>query len=284
MSIMNIRTVGIALQEADYFLTGGGAEKEIHSEPPVANTSTGAKKCQRERTDPPPDTKDWFQKFLEEDSRRFESRYGSPSTPPPKMGLQPSLHRALGGAVSGEHPHPPPTPTRKRKGKAASPQDLYAFKKRLDDKEATKIASAPSVVTPPPPANSTPTSTQPTPASTPAPTPTRTTNPLRAPKAKSPPYPNNPVPPPEVRHRNTRDSPEEGPRESPKMEGGKKQRPRRNSGDTMAKKKDDASRGGKKDELGGCVPGETNRNRQGEARRKMAQGMPVQVGRRTEIG
>ncbi|KAF8474119.1 hypothetical protein BDZ91DRAFT_789725 [Kalaharituber pfeilii] len=179
MSIMNIRTVEIALQEADYFLTGGGAEKLASPYTPL------------ERTDPPPDTKDWFQKFLEEDSRRFESRYGSPSTPPPKMGFSPIITtqttladltpEALGFS-----------PVYTRKGKAASPQDLYAFKKRLDDKEATKIASAPSVGTPPPPANITPTSTQPTPASTPAPTTTPTTNPPPAPKAKFPPYPNNP--------------------------------------------------------------------------------------------
>ncbi|KAF8459771.1 hypothetical protein BDZ91DRAFT_741556, partial [Kalaharituber pfeilii] len=49
-------------------------------------------------------------------------------------------------------PAPVPTPevatkTRKRKGKTASAQDPCAFKRRLDDAEARKIATAPPVRT-----------------------------------------------------------------------------------------------------------------------------------------
>ncbi|KAF8462625.1 hypothetical protein BDZ91DRAFT_797140 [Kalaharituber pfeilii] len=70
--------------------------------------------------------------------------------------------------------------TRKRKGKTASVQDPYAWKRRLDNKEAKKIATSPPVGTPH--ADDTPVSTTKTSSSSPAPTPT----PAPTPKTKPP--------------------------------------------------------------------------------------------------
>ncbi|KAF8444433.1 hypothetical protein BDZ91DRAFT_754133 [Kalaharituber pfeilii] len=61
----------------------------------------------------------------------------APASPPPPetLGFSP--------ISTTETPEVPPRTNRKRKGKQPSPQDPYALKRQLNDKEAQKIASAP---------------------------------------------------------------------------------------------------------------------------------------------
>ncbi|KAF8475498.1 hypothetical protein BDZ91DRAFT_709775, partial [Kalaharituber pfeilii] len=76
-------------------------------------------------------------------------------THPRSPRLQHNSHRAFGGAIPEQSTETAPTPrvtptsipgpaTKKRKGKMASAQDPYAFKRRLSDKEAKNVATAPT--------------------------------------------------------------------------------------------------------------------------------------------
>ncbi|KAF8469949.1 hypothetical protein BDZ91DRAFT_791901 [Kalaharituber pfeilii] len=154
------------------------------------------------------------------------------------------------------------TETRKRKGKAASAQTPYALKRRLDDAEARKIATAPPVGNPA--ADSTPASTTAATPSAPRPTPAPRP-PRRNPKPLKPQKP-------DPRHTHPTSVPP-----LPKKAS-------KDYGDQMAEKQDDIEGGREKDKFGSCIPGGHNGSRQGETRRKMVERLPVRVRQRTEIG
>ncbi|KAF8457342.1 hypothetical protein BDZ91DRAFT_800593 [Kalaharituber pfeilii] len=94
---------------------------------------------------------------------------------------------------------PPPPVTRKRKGKTPFPGVPYAIKRQLNNEEAQKIASTPSVDSS---AGPTPATTTGTPAGdTPATTKTTTSKPSnsrRTPQAKMPPAPSTSSPRPQT--------------------------------------------------------------------------------------
>ncbi|KAF8454270.1 hypothetical protein BDZ91DRAFT_786594 [Kalaharituber pfeilii] len=128
--------------------------------------------------------------FLDDEFRDFDIQVGGPDDPLPEVGT-PQAPEELGfstittcaeepptseDTAPATNPHAIPAPdtrpenarNKKRKGKTPSPQDSYAIKRQLDDKEARRIASAPPVgdTAGTAPDNTTPSSSKPTPSPT----------------------------------------------------------------------------------------------------------------------